>query len=84
MGEIVKFSVIVINDKLSSFSIKISVNIGDVSFFKNDILELKSSRFIRYWKFGINSGNCYIKKLYGGFDCMFCIFEYFNMYDLVR
>lgn len=36
------------------------------------------------WRAGINPGMCYVKKLYGGFDCMFCIFQYLNMKDLLR
>lgn len=44
----------------------------------------KSGRKTRNWKTGINPGMCYVKKLYGGFDCMFCIFHYLNMKDLLR
>lgn len=84
LGETAKLSVTVTNDKSSPSSTKISVNIGDVSSPKNDTPESKSSRSTRHWKSGINPGNCHIKKLYGGFDCMLCIFEYLNMHDLAR
>lgn len=84
LGETAKLCVTVTNDKSSPSSTKISVSIGDGNSPKTDTPESKSSRSTRHWKSGINPGNCHIKKLYGGFDCMLCIFEYLNMHDLAR
>ncbi|KAL5008970.1 hypothetical protein ScPMuIL_014551 [Solemya velum] len=36
------------------------------------------------FKSGINHSSCFIKQLYGGFDCMLQIFQYLNICDLTR
>ena len=38
----------------------------------------------RRFKSGINPSACFIQRLYGGFDCMFCIFHYLSQRDLLR
>lgn len=87
LGETAKLCVTVTNDKSSSPKTKISVNIGDGSASlkeQNETPDSKSSRSARHSKSGINPGSCHIKMLYGGFDCMLCIFQYLNMHDLAR
>ncbi|XP_062595488.1 uncharacterized protein LOC134256839 [Saccostrea cucullata] len=85
LGETAKLCVTVTNDKSSSPNTKISVNIGSSTpKEKNDSPDSKKGRSQRHWKAGINPANCQIKKLYGGFDCMLCIFQYLNMHDLAR
>ncbi|XP_061172726.1 uncharacterized protein LOC133182036 [Saccostrea echinata] len=85
LGETAKLCVTVTNDKSSSPNTKISVNIGSsTQKEKTDSPDSKKSRPQRQWRAGINPANCQIKKLYGGFDCMLCIFQYLNMHDLAR
>jgi hypothetical protein len=87
LGETAKLCVTVTNDKSSSPKTKISVNIGDGNGSQKETPATpnsKSSRSPRHSKSGINPANCHVKKLYGGFDCMLCIFQYLNMHDLAR
>lgn len=82
LGETAKLCVTVTNDKSSPSNSKISVNIGISP--KPDTPGSKNGRASRQWKSAINPGSCHIKRLYGGFDCMLCIFQYLNMHDLAR
>ncbi|XP_060077099.1 uncharacterized protein LOC132556682 [Ylistrum balloti] len=97
-GETAKLSVTVTNDKSNASQPEVSVKInteqadglgsikplsGDFSTAPAHSSANANHRKTR-WKNGINPGMCYVKKLYGGFDCMFCIFQYLNMKDLLR
>ncbi|KAK3093912.1 hypothetical protein FSP39_021702, partial [Pinctada imbricata] len=94
IGETAKLSVTVTNDKSVSNNTSISVKIGDDTSSANSVQEKADSeknptthqmkRRTRCTKSGINSANCYIRRLYGGADCMLEIFNYLNMSDLAR
>ncbi|XP_033733771.1 uncharacterized protein LOC117322915 [Pecten maximus] len=100
LGETAKLSVTVTNDKSNASQPEVSVNIntdqsdssalGCIKPLTGDTVQTtvhskaNTGHCSTRWRTGINPGMCYVKKLYGGFDCMFCIFQYLNMKDLLR
>lgn len=95
-GETAKLSVTVTNDK--TLSLVDSDNNTDTSDATGQLPTIvpNSSRTVtedpthrprkrtRRCKYGINPSSCFIRHLYGGFDCMLMIFEYLNLCDLFK
>lgn len=95
-GETAKLSVTVTNDKTLSLNSESSTNNSDFLSGQLPTIVPNSSRTVtetptennkmttRQFKSGINPASCFIKSLYGGFDCILLIFEYLNVKDLFR
>ncbi|XP_050404107.2 uncharacterized protein LOC126820299 [Patella vulgata] len=52
--------------------------ISDSANTVNSVFKVKKTRI------GINPTSCYMKMLYGGYECMLHIFKYLTTYDLLR